>query len=238
MQGGGDTENSRADKELMVTGLKKMTLALATAGILSSGAAQAVLFDRGGGLIYDNVLNITWLSDANYAQTSGYDSDGVMNFSAANTWAANLSYGGYTDWRLPTTMQPDATCSYQTTISAGYGCTGSEMGHMFYNNLGATAGNDILSGSNIANLALFTNLQSYYYWSGTVFAPVPADLAWYFATRDGAQSPDDLPVTYYAWAVRPGDVAAAIPEPETYAMLLAGLGLLGFAARRRQQKTA
>ena len=29
---------------------------------------------------------------------------------------------------------------------------------------------------------------------------------------------------------------AAIPEPETYAMLLAGLGLLGFMARRRKQK--
>lgn len=29
-----------------------------------------------------------------------------------------------------------------------------------------------------------------------------------------------------------------IPEPETYAMLLAGLGLLGFAARRRKQKEA
>lgn len=28
---------------------------------------------------------------------------------------------------------------------------------------------------------------------------------------------------------------SAVPEPETYAMLLAGLGLLGFAARRRQQ---
>ena len=27
---------------------------------------------------------------------------------------------------------------------------------------------------------------------------------------------------------------AAIPEPETYAMLLAGLGLLGFIARRRK----
>lgn len=31
---------------------------------------------------------------------------------------------------------------------------------------------------------------------------------------------------------------APIPEPETYAMLLAGLGLLGFGARRRKQKEA
>lgn len=31
---------------------------------------------------------------------------------------------------------------------------------------------------------------------------------------------------------------AAVPEPETYAMLLAGFGLLGFAAFRRKQKTA
>lgn len=29
-----------------------------------------------------------------------------------------------------------------------------------------------------------------------------------------------------------------VPEPETYAMLLAGLGLLGFAAQRRKQKVA
>lgn len=33
-------------------------------------------------------------------------------------------------------------------------------------------------------------------------------------------------------------VTAPIPEPETYAMLLAGLGLLGFAARRRKLKDA
>ncbi len=32
--------------------------------------------------------------------------------------------------------------------------------------------------------------------------------------------------------------AAAVPEPETYAMLFAGLGLLGFASRRRKQTLA
>jgi len=31
-------------------------------------------------------------------------------------------------------------------------------------------------------------------------------------------------------------LSGVVPEPETYAMLLAGLGLLGFAARRRKQK--
>jgi hypothetical protein len=31
---------------------------------------------------------------------------------------------------------------------------------------------------------------------------------------------------------------AAVPEPETYAMMLAGLGLIGFAARRRKQQAA
>jgi hypothetical protein len=31
-----------------------------------------------------------------------------------------------------------------------------------------------------------------------------------------------------------GTVTATVPEPETYAMMLAGLGALGFLARRRK----
>jgi len=60
-----------------------LTLSL---GLLSTGA-QAVLIDRGGGLIYDDVLDLTWLQDANYAQTSGHDADGRMTWNNAVAWA-------------------------------------------------------------------------------------------------------------------------------------------------------
>lgn len=40
------------------------------------------------------------------------------------------------------------------------------------------------------------------------------------------------------WAPTLSFDVAPIPEPETYAMLLAGLGLLGFAARRKAGKSA
>jgi len=33
-------------------------------------------------------------------------------------------------------------------------------------------------------------------------------------------------------------IGGVVPEPETYAMLLAGLGLLGFVARRKKHKAA
>lgn len=42
----------------------------------------------------------------------------------------------------------------------------------------------------------------------------------------------------YNFQVRNGVVAPPVPEPETYAMMLAGLGLLGFTARRKRAKTA
>lgn len=39
-----------------------------------------------------------------------------------------------------------------------------------------------------------------------------------------------------AFYTEAGATVAAVPEPETYAMMLAGLGLLGFMGRRRKQK--
>ena len=43
---------------------------------------------------------------------------------------------------------------------------------------------------------------------------------------------------FSAWGVRAddGDNVSAVPEPETYTMMLAGLGLLGFSALRRKRQ--
>ena len=42
---------------------------------------------------------------------------------------------------------------------------------------------------------------------------------------------------YWGPVIDDVSVTAAVPEPETYAMMLAGLGVFGFVARRRKQAT-
>ena len=78
-------------------------------------SAKAALQDKGGGLIYDDDLGITWMQYANYA-------DGTMTWDEAVAWADNLVFQGYDDWRLP----------YTDTLCFGKDCTGSDMGHLYY----------------------------------------------------------------------------------------------------------
>lgn len=48
----------------------------------------------------------------------------------------------------------------------------------------------------------------------------------------------DTVENFYAFTVGVNGDVIAVPEPESYAMLLAGLGLIGFIARRRNQNSA
>jgi len=191
-----------------------------------ASTASAGLINRGNGMIYDTDLNITWLSNANLE-------GGGMHWSAANSWAASLTVGGFTNWRLPTTLQPDATCSNQSGgVSFGYDCTGSELGHLFYSELGGVAGQSITTTHN-ANYDLFSNIQSFIYWSGEYAGGTGS--AWYFGTWSGYQNVITKDNPYFGWAVRTGDVAStSVPEPGIVWLLLAGgLGWVGTRARRR-----
>ncbi len=205
--------------------LKKWTTAMAL--VAAVGTTQAGLIDRGGGMIYDNTLNITWLADWNYALTSGFDSDGLMDWASANNWANSLVYGGFSDWRLPTALNAGGS----GPCGPNFNCTASEIGHMFYADWGATAGNAFSSGTNAANLALFSNVQSFDYWSGTEYAPDTA-FAWNFSTLIGHQNFDPKGLGLHAVAVRPGDVPTVVPEPMTVALvLLGGAAILGWHRR-------
>lgn len=83
------------------------------------------------------------------------------------------------DWRLPTTLQPDPTCDDQGGGDGyGYNCTGSEIGHLWYVELGNTAGVPM------SNTGGFQNLQPSVYWSATEVAQIPDLAAWVFAIHN------------------------------------------------------
>lgn len=231
--------------------LKLLSCAITALSIVASPTAQALLLDRGGGLIYDSVQNITWLADANYAKTSGYDDDGRMSWLDANAWADGLAINDavrnvtYSDWRLPTLTDLGAPgCNYSYSGSdCGYNVDpySSELANLYY---GPLFNNALVNASgqqrqdygliddpaNPDDESLFSNLQSDYYWFGTRYATNPND-AWSFRLSTGEQYYHSAEGSLMrAWAVRDGDVAA-VPLPG--AVWLFGSMLMGFLYAQR-----
>jgi hypothetical protein len=103
---------------------------------------------------------------------------------------------------------------------------------MFNYNLGGIFGQN-LTGTQTSLLGgqTLTGIQPLY-WSGTEY---DFGRAWGLFFDAGLQTYDVKGYQLPAWAVRPGDVAV-VPEPETYAMMLASLGLMGFVARRKKRQ--
>ena len=113
----------------------------------NAGLIERTITDATFGTVqayYDDILEITWLKDANFAKTSGYDANGRMTWSAANTWAGQLQIGSSVDWRL-TSLQPlngpnfdYRSFTYDGTSDLAYNITSpmNEMAYMFNVNLG------------------------------------------------------------------------------------------------------
>jgi len=136
--------------------------AFALIGGVSS--ANAALFDRGNGLIYDNVLDITWLQTPTLAATNTFGVSGINNGTtdldenghpyAAGTmtwnkgfeWIAAMNaanYKGFSNWRMPKAgpvngVSLNYTISYDGSTDRGFNNehTTNELSHLFYATLG------------------------------------------------------------------------------------------------------
>jgi hypothetical protein len=217
-----------------------LTAFIIACATLAAPLANAALIDRGGGLIYDTDRDVTWLQDANYAQTSGYDTDGLMNWSAASAWADQLVFGGSSDWRLPTTTDVGlAGCSNTTP---GDECaiipdpSTSEWAHVFYVELGNTSyyfeDSSPRPGGGLTNVGPFINLKNDVYWGGTPH--IGQNLAYIFEVITGRNMANFVGNPFYATAVTNGDVGAAV-VPLPASVWLLGTGVAAIIARRRRR---
>jgi len=241
--------------------VKKQSLKVAiSAGLISLGmvgTADAALVSRlSGQAYYDTVADLTWLADANYAATSGYaaaNANGTMNWSTANAWAAQLTVGGVSGWRLADTNPVNGTAfNYSFTNNgstdrarnvsrsgtAYAGSQGSELANLFYNVLGNVSDynssgvfDDGCTGSCLTSTGPFSNVQSTFYWSATEYAPDISN-AWHFLMSNGIQNRTNKDSSFYGWAVQSGDVSA-VPVPA--AVWLFGSGLLGLVGVARRK---
>jgi hypothetical protein len=199
----------------------------------------------GAGSVYDNGSSTT---------------DGRMDWWDATDWVADLSFTNpltnqtYDNWRLPTVNPVNGSnfnydARYDGSSDVGFnvseqgtafaGSTSSEMAHLYYNTLNNKAFCAVVTlcfgpqpGWGLLNTSPFINLQAGVYWSATEHAP-NTNGAWLFLFNDGTQGARGKVDEFYALAVSPGDIAA-VPETDTWTMLLAGLGLVGAAVSRRR----
>ena len=205
--------------------MKARLLCAMSAGIFMflSTATPAALVDNGGGLIYDDKLDITWAQP-----------DAQRNWDNANTWAAGLTLGGVSGWRLPyisvaAGAGPFTGTPVDCNTATESDCRDNELGYMFYQNLSGTFGQSILTSGDPDLVALFPTLQSRAYWSGT---EISFSGAWVFNFNGGGQGigPRNR-LNFYSWAVHAGNV---VPVPA--AVWLFGSGLIGLVGIARRKK--
>ena len=215
-------------KKLIFTFLTVMMLMVLGFSMQAQAALELRGTDSlGNRLIYDTDFDITWYD---YTRTGKWQDQ--MNWASALSVSGGNLVGVYDDWRLPTTVDGPYVRGYDGTTTVGSNITSSEMGHLYYTELGnkgylSTTG-AYQADYGLRNTGDFQHLQLGLYWSGTEYSDGPGH-AWVFGTYVGNQDFNGEGSSLDAIAVRPGDVAAmpVVPEPISTTLFLVGAATLG-----------
>ena len=199
-------------------------------GSCAAPEIQAALYDRGNGLIYDAVLDITWLQDGKFSRTRFIESDGTDGFrygeatwEDAVAWTEGLVHLGYDDWRLPSLKDWSWPLSTDPRLA--------EMGHMFFINLSRRPGDSICDGGLVSDcqasfidtgtgkVVSFFNMEPFLYWYAEEEAEYP-DSAYVEDFNGGwGIGSANSDATLYFWPVRDGDIKRlATIEAESMAL--------------------
>jgi len=213
-----------------------LLIALSIFMLAPFGSAQAVsisgLYNTGVddslALLADGAVDTHYVIDPSWSAMPG--DNPPPGFEGA--WILN-SASPVSRWIAPTSVPPPSTSDtfYDLTLSFIIGpefdpATASFSGRWATDNAGDVFLN---GGSSLGASGGFAGWSTFSASSGFVSGLNTLDFrVTNFAF--GGPNPTGLRVEFLSSSVN------AIPEPETYALLLAGLGLLGFAARRRKQK--
>jgi len=164
---------------------------------------------------YDPNLDVTWFLKAN--------TSGPMSWDQAMTWASALKVGAFEGWSLPSALNQDGSGPCQ-----GLNCVGSQLGYLL--NVERYLSADTY------RLLINTSQGSTFYWTSTQHALL-SDFAYGMEHRTGEQFIRPERSTGLnggdVIAMRPGDVATAVPESTTSSLALAGLAVSALALRRR-----
>ena len=205
----------------------------------ATGAGKCVM-------IYNSTLDITILNDWNIG-TGFWSATAVAGSAQALAESAGFAATGLTGWMLPTGDGVEAEGALNQFLSIwndvggtlaglqsefdGVQSFGFWSGSEFDASLAWVFNTDV--GSTLGGLqSEFDGVQAGNYWSGSEYAPVPI-VAWLFSAGFGSQNFAVKNNQLFAVAVRSGDVVAAVPEPESLALVLVGLMAAGVARRRR-----
>src|SRR5579864_7262578 len=129
---------------MRLTTMRSSVLALALSVQFAVRAQAALVPSADGTMVYDTVMHVTWLADANLPSTQtfgvpGINPSGSMNYATAVAWVAQLNaynngagWLGHNNWTLPTTPQIDSTCNLLgPNGNFGVGCVDDAMSSLF-----------------------------------------------------------------------------------------------------------